>query len=395
MRTKTIFALVTVSLLAMLLLSGSAEGAVTGNVNKIFGIWDNFLPEPLDEPAVAALITFLIWLGIAVLITFIVIPFILPFIIKSNKEERAYMMKRIRKFLFALIMLYGMTVCVSAAGWKEASDAINIIMDIVLILIGAMIAWRMVAAMLNVAERRGTGRDMSVMPLVLMLSKIVIGMISAGAILAVMGIDLMIILTGAGVIGLAISFGAQSTLAHFFSGITLLATRPFRSGDLVRLDGGADVLRVISVGFMSTKFKNWSNSEIFTIPNQKVASSTIINMTGMSPSYGISVLVRVPYGTDIDLAKNIALDAISEHPRIVKDGSEDMPKARLDELSESSLTIRISGYVDDIDDRGSVAGEIRENIYRKYNENGLAIAVPAIDVRLRTDGPVNSLNDIQ
>ena len=64
------------------------------------------------------------------------------------------------------------------------------------------------------------------------------------AILATLGFNLYAIITGAGIAGLAVSLGAQSMLQQFFSGVTLLITRPFKPGDMIRLGTDAAMLRV-------------------------------------------------------------------------------------------------------------------------------------------------------
>lgn len=370
----------------------SSRLASENQFNKIMGIWDNPLPEPFDTELYAAAITILMWFAIAFLIASVLFPRILPLIVKNTKERKKIAERKMGRLIFTIILLYGITICVAVIGAGEfIIDAVNIIAQIFYILLGAMIVWRIFVAVLDTlqehaeenAKEDGEEYNDSIMPLVMMLMKIAIGVGVVCAILGVMGFDPMIIVTGAGIIGLAISFGAQSTMAQFFSGFTLLVNRPFKQGDLIRLDDSADTLRVMNVGFMMTTFRNWANSEIFTMPNQKVVSSTIINVTAESPYFRIIVLVRVPYGTDVTLAKKLALEAMQEHPRILQDGREEIPKVRVEEFSESAMTIRVSGFVDDFEDHRTIAGEIREAVMSKYRENGIIIAIPKMDVYVR------------
>ncbi|MDR0198162.1 MAG: mechanosensitive ion channel [Methanomassiliicoccaceae archaeon] len=372
----------------------SSRLASENQLNRIMGLWDNPLPEPFDTALYAAAITFAIWLAIAFLAAFLVIPkLVMPVVFKKKeKENRKAFYKKIQLPLFVIILLYGITVCLPVYGAGEyAISMVTMGAEMIYIFLGAWIGVKVLAAVLDMWEKHAKEcedeeeydvRD-SIAPLFLMLGKIIIGMAATAAVLAVLGFDLMIIATGAGIIGLAISFGAQSTLAQFFGGITLLVNRPFRPGDLIRLDDGTDTLRVLNVGFMMTTFRNWANSEIFSMPNQKVVSSTIVNVTAESLAYRIIVLVRVPYGTDVQLAKRLALLSMTEHPRILQDGSEEIPKVRLEEFSDSAMTIRVSGFVDDFEDHRSIAGEIREAIYKKYRENGVMIAIPKMDIFVR------------
>jgi len=361
--------------------------------NKLFGIWDNPLPEPFDMAIYAAMITFAVLFLIAFLISFVVVPKVLTLTIfrKKTKENRKIVERKIKRPLFMIIILYSITVILPILGAGEIFiENVNILAMIIYTILVAEIGWKLYTAILDMWLKRSQnseeGEDEeydnfeSLLPLFLMIGKIVIAMAVVAYILAVLGFNMVIIATGAGVIGLAISFGAQSTLAQFFAGFTLLISRPFRAGDLVRIENSPDTLRVIKVGFMMTTFRNWANSEIFTMPNQKVTSSLIVNITAESLSFRIIVLVRVPYGTDVALAKELALEAMNEHTRILKDGSEEVPKARLEDFSESSMTIRVSGFVDDFEDHRAIAGEIREAIYTKFRENNVVIAIPKMEV---------------
>jgi len=366
----------------------SSGRASEDQFNMVMGLIDNPLPAPFDVAIYAAGITFLIWLMIATIVALGIIPrVIIPIVFRrKSKDKRKALGKKIKWLLFIMILLHGINVCVAVMGASEMIISnISLLTNIAYILFGASIVWKLFSAILDVLSRRDEEDepDDSLRPLFLMIGKIVIGMVIVAALLGVFGADMMIIATGAGIVGLAISFGAQSTLAQFFSGFTLLINRPFRPGDLIRLDAGTDILIVMNVGLMMTTFRNWANSEIFSMPNQKVVNSTIVNVTAESLAYRIIVLVRVPYGTDVKLAKKLALEAMTEHPRILQDGSEEIPKARLEDFSESALTIRVSGFVDDFDDHRSIAGEIREGIYTKFRENDVAIAIPKMDVYIR------------
>ncbi|MCL2142799.1 MAG: mechanosensitive ion channel family protein [Methanomassiliicoccaceae archaeon] len=370
----------------------SSRLASENQYNRIMGIWDNPLPEPFDTAPYAAAVTLMIWLVIAAFASLVIIPKILMPVLfrKKGKEDRKAVFRKIQRPLFMILLLYGITVCLPVLGVGEyIIDMVTTVAYVIYIVLGAWIFLKIYAALLDMWEKHAHEDDdeydvrNSMTPLLMVIGKIVVAMAAVAAIMGVLGFDLMLIITGAGIIGLAISFGAQSTLAQFFGGITLLVNRPFRPGDLIRLDDSNDTLRVMNVGFMITTFRNWGNSEIFSMPNQKVVSSTIINVTAESLAYRIIVLVRVPYGTDIALAKKLALAAMTEHPRILQDGSEEIPKVRVEELSESSLTIRVSGFVDDFEDHRSIAADIRESIYAKYRENGVVIAVPKLDIYIK------------
>jgi len=322
----------------------STGRASENQFNKIMGLINNPFPAPFDTAVFAAAVTFLIWVAIALIIGKVVFPrVVVPiFFKKKTKDNIEILERRILRPLFLMVLLYGIIMCIAVLGAGEYTiSMVTTISIIIFILLGARIAWILFESVLDMYDKyaieNGEDERNSLTPLLLMLGKIIIAMTVVAIILGVMGFSLMIIITGAGIIGLAVSFGAQNTLAQFFAGATLLMTRPFREGDLVRLDNGTDTLRVLHVGLMMTTFRNWANSEIFSMPNQKVASSTIINVTAESLSYRIIVLIRIPYGSDVKKAMKLALEAMEEHPRILMDGTEEMPKARLEDFSNLLL----------------------------------------------------------
>jgi small-conductance mechanosensitive channel len=362
--------------------------------NKILGVVNNPFPGPFDTAMYAAAATLLLWLGIAFFVSYVLLPKIVWILFrKYSKEDKKNVTGKIKKGLLFILILYGFTVSVAVTGASEyIIRTVEIIAYIVYIILGMQIAWRAFNAVMDMVlkykqsdatEKGGDAPDNSMRPLFSMVFKIILGMVAAGLVLAVLGLDTMFIATGAGIVGLAISFGAQSTLAQFFSGFTLLLNRPLRPGDLVRIGTNNDTLRVVNIGFMMTTFRNWANAEVITMPNQMVVSSTIINITAESRTYRIVVIVKVSYTADVMLAKTLALEAMREHPRILQDGSEEIPKARFEEFSDSSLTIRVSGFVDDFEDHRSIAGEIRESIFRKYKENDITPAIPKMDIYIK------------
>ncbi len=111
------------------------------------------------------------------------------------------------------------------------------------------------------------------------LSKIIKGTIVIVAILITLdniGYNIRSILTGLGIGGLAVALAAQDTLKNFFGSITLLLDRPFHIGDIVQvegIDGSVD-----AIGFRSTRIKT-SDSTLVTMPNSKLADTTINNIT--------------------------------------------------------------------------------------------------------------------
>lgn len=399
----------TIELEVMNLVTGSKDSATisisvsvessyssSGYYNKILGVFENPLPAPFDSLAATCLITLILWIVISLVASTVVLGFILRMLFKKNKEEREEIGHQVEKLFFICFMVYGAINCLHVLGVSEYYIAVLVdLSDILYIVTGAMITWRVYNSIMKYLLRSmGSktddlveGLDESLLPLFRMIGKIAIGIVTVASILAVLGFNLYAIIAGAGIAGLALSLGAQNTLNQFFSGITLLLTRPFRAGDRIRLGTDTNILEVRKVGFMCSEFKNWANSEIFTMPNSNVVNSTIINMTGKAVSYRIDLLFDVAYSSDLELVKKILLEAAEEHPNVIRDGSSDMPATRLMSFKDSSISMRLSVYVDDFENNGVIAGKLREEIFRKFKENGIEIPYPQCDLHVKDVPP--------
>jgi small conductance mechanosensitive channel len=88
------------------------------------------------------------------------------------------------------------------------------------------------------------------------------------------------IITGAGVIGLAIGFASKDVVSNFIAGIFVLLDKPFRVGDTIAVKYGVEVKgKVTKIGLRSTRLKTEDGVTI-TIPNSVFTSQIIKKWKG-------------------------------------------------------------------------------------------------------------------
>ena len=138
--------------------------------------------------------------------------------------------------------------------------------------------------------------------------------------LALWGIDGTAWLASAGVIGIAVGFAAQDTLANLISGVSIIADAPYKIGDFIVLDTGERGV-VTEVGLRSTRLMTLADVEI-SIPNAVMGNAKITNESGgPAVEHRIGIPVGVAYGTPtakvIEVLEQIARDSdlIVNHPR--------------------------------------------------------------------------------
>src|SRR5207245_808248 len=124
--------------------------------------------------------------------------------------------------------------------------------------------------------------------------------------LAALGIQITPILTALGVGGLAVALALQDTLSNLFAGAHLLADKPIRVGDYVKV---ADTVEgyVVDIGWRSTRVRMLQNM-VVTIPNKRVAESIITNYDMPDPRLTLLIRVSVDYGSDVELVERLLVD---------------------------------------------------------------------------------------
>ncbi len=144
----------------------------------------------------------------------------------------------------------------------------------------------------------GGSRLSTVLPLVLGISKTAIAMIFGLIALGNIGIDITPLLAGAGIVGLAVGFGAQRLVADIVSGIFFLVDDAFRTGEYVEIEGTVGSVEKISIRSMQLRHHR---GLVHTIPYGEIPK-----ITNYSRDWVIMKLkFTVPFDTDPNKIKKL------------------------------------------------------------------------------------------
>ena len=139
------------------------------------------------------------------------------------------------------------------------------------------------------------------------------------------------------------------------------------------------------VGLLNSRFKNWISMEYVIMPNSKVVSSTIMNITGKTMAYRLFLYYTVSYDSDVELTKQILLEAAYNHPQVIVDGSYSKPDVRLDAFEDSAIKFRLAVYITDFRDNITVTDELNEEVFRNLCKAGIEIPYNKLDVYIKDD----------
>ncbi len=170
------------------------------------------------------------------------------------------------------------------------------------------------------------------------LNAVLIIVLALGTILAQFGFDIVSIVAGLGIAGLAVGFAAQSTLANFIAGIAILIEQSFQVGDWVRI--GTQEGRVVKISLRSTRILDRDNI-IIILPNSTVASSEVVNLTSKT-FIRFDVPVRVALDVNIDKARALILGVLKNNEAVL---SHPVPTVTLDRVGEYDVFFIVRFWV--------------------------------------------------
>jgi small-conductance mechanosensitive channel len=122
------------------------------------------------------------------------------------------------------------------------------------------------------------------------------------------------LLASSALLGIILGFAAQRTLGNFVAGILIGLAQPVRIGDRVEYDGTTGVVEEIGLTYT---FIRAVDRRRIVVPNEKLASDTIVNASIRSRETFAEVSVPVPLAADLEAA----LDALREVVESERDAS--------------------------------------------------------------------------
>jgi small-conductance mechanosensitive channel len=110
------------------------------------------------------------------------------------------------------------------------------------------------------------------------------------------------ILASSAVIGIIVGFAAQRTIGNFIAGLLIAFAQPLRLGDYVETAGFTGVVEEIGLTYT---FIRIDDNDRLVVPNEKIASDTILNSSIRSRKKLAHVTVQVPLDTDLEAVRTL------------------------------------------------------------------------------------------
>jgi len=190
-------------------------------------------------------------------------------------------------------------------------------------------------------------------------------------VLSEFGFNIGPFLAGAGVIGLALAFGAQELIKDFVTGVFIVMENQYRVGDVVELNGQSGRVQMITLRTtvlrdLDGQVHHIRNGQINEAINKTMGHSRINLDVGVSYESNIDKVEKVINDVGHELAEDKKWqDRIIEPPLFV----------RVDDFDDSSMKIKVFGKTT-AGQHWAVAGEFRKRLKKAFDKNGIEIPLP-------------------
>lgn len=188
------------------------------------------------------------------------------------------------------------------------------------------------------------------------------------------------LLTGAGIIAVAMSFASQQALSNIVGGIFIVIFKPFKVNDRLTIGTRSGVVEDITL--RHTVIRDFENRRII-IPNSVISNEVIVNADFEDEKICKWIDLSISYESDLDLAKSIVAEEILAHPLIQDNRTpeqleENAPivPVRVVLLGDSGVHLRAWAWVQDNAAAFALSCDVYESIKKRFDQAGIEIPYP-------------------
>ncbi|MDT7536787.1 MAG: moderate conductance mechanosensitive channel [Actinomycetota bacterium] len=202
---------------------------------------------------------------------------------------------------------------------------------------------------------------------------IVIYTVAGAMILAELGFDLGPVIASAGIVGVAVGFGAQNLIKDFLNGMFMILEDQYGVGDVI--DAGEATGTVEAVGLRTTRLRDVAGT-VWHIRNGE-----IVRIGNKSQGWARAVLdIAVAWDSDVSHVRDV-MKATADAMAAEDDWADKITEAPevwgVEELGSSGLVIRLAVKTAPLE-QWKVARELRERVKAAFDREGIAIGVPSV-----------------
>ncbi len=346
--------------------------------DKFAGLGTVAVDPRIQAAAVVILSVFIAWIT-----DWVVTRLLLRWARQTESDFDDRLVGILHRPLFLFVLVGGFVVASSLLRLEGLLRTITYgVFGTIAVVVGLGLAIRLNHLILEVlSHEKGRFRylDERTVPLFRNVNNVLLVVFAAYILFLLWNLDITAWLASAGIIGIAVGFGARDTVANFFAGVLILIDAPYRLGDYIVLDSG-ERGQVTHIGLRSTRVLTRDDVEV-TIPNGVMGNIKVTNETG-GPHKKARIRIRVAtaYGSDIDHVKQVLLDAANSQQEVCDDPEA---RVRFRSFGPSGLELELLAWVEEPVLRGRVTDSLNTEVYRRFASEQIEIPYSKQDVYIK------------
>jgi len=203
--------------------------------------------------------------------------------------------------------------------------------------------------------------------------RIAITVLAAIMALETLGVPVAPLLTTLGIGSLAVALALQETLANFFAGLHLLADRPVRPGDYIKIHDGEEGF-VETIGWRSSRLRTTKNN-IVIVPNQKLSQAILTNFHLPVANVAMTVAVTVAVDSDAEAVDKLLNEELGRAAAELDELRGAKPVVRLADITDAGQVWHCIFDVKDVEAQRLAGHEVRKRLLARLRRERIALAV--------------------
>jgi MscS family membrane protein len=250
--------------------------------------------------------------------------------------------------------------------------------NVLRILITINLAWLLIRFLDSVIEhyvtplaaKSETDLDDVLLPILRTAAKVIVVCVALIMVLSDFGFNVAGLIAGLGIGGLAVAFAAKDLISNMFGGISVIADKPFKLGDMIKFDNRQGTVR--EIGIRTTRIETLDGTQLI-IPNAKFTDGIIENITRRK-QHRVAVVLGLEYTTS---AKKLA-----EARKILQEIAKKQAGVKEDcvisftAFGASSVDVAFTYYITDLKSIPLVQDSVNTAIKERFEKAKISFAYP-------------------
>lgn len=261
---------------------------------------------------------------------------------------------------------------VAVAEWIVENT--TLLVQIVLIIIGAFLVVKIFNRLISSLEKRGELEKGTLVNLKKFF-QILIYSIAAIVLISFLTEDVTAAVAGLGISALVLGFGLNNIIENWVSGVLLISGKTYAIGDVIRI--GDLTGTVVDISLRTTKLKTYDRNEII-IPNSVLVKEKIINLTGGAKESVASITFSLEYTVNPEKVKSIIETVMKNHKSVIFDLKRKREIRFIFRNKEWANEIEALFWINEPSNEEFIKSNIAEIVQKEFKKESILPPVPSL-----------------